>query len=232
MDIALWNFLRDDKFFNSLIINHLTETLHLLPQRAVWWPGQKILILSDLHAGKAAHFRKAGIPLPQTAFDADLMLLSGLIEKFQPESVIITGDLFHSTMNREVEAFKPWRGGHATTEFVLVPGNHDRYEADVYKYLGLTLTDELQIGPFRFSHHPPESIGDSFCFCGHIHPGIALSGRGFERLRLPCFYFTQHYAILPAFSRLTGMALVNPEQASEVYIILEENRVVALKENF
>ena len=35
-----------------------------------------------------------------------------------------------------------------------------------------------------------------------------------ERVRLPCFFFTRDYAILPAFGPFTGMADVEPRKAT------------------
>ena len=40
------------------------ETLVLLPERAAYWPARKSLFVADFHLGKAATFRRAGIPLP------------------------------------------------------------------------------------------------------------------------------------------------------------------------
>ena len=40
------------------------EELILTNKRAMYWAAQKALILSDLHVGKTAHFRKHGIPIP------------------------------------------------------------------------------------------------------------------------------------------------------------------------
>jgi len=39
------------------------EELLLLPQRALWWPAQKTLLVADLHFGKAATLRAHGIPV-------------------------------------------------------------------------------------------------------------------------------------------------------------------------
>ncbi|MGB1945109.1 MAG: hypothetical protein ACPHM0_05405, partial [Flavobacteriales bacterium] len=38
----------------------------LLPQKAIMWPAQSMLIVSDLHLAKAEHFRSKGLPVPPT----------------------------------------------------------------------------------------------------------------------------------------------------------------------
>ena len=48
------------------------ERLVLLPEKAVFWPSEKTLIVADLHLGKTAAFRAAGIGVPELTTTADL----------------------------------------------------------------------------------------------------------------------------------------------------------------
>ena len=48
----------------ALEINVASERLWLLPDRAAYWPRTKTLLIADAHLGKAAAFRRAGIPVP------------------------------------------------------------------------------------------------------------------------------------------------------------------------
>ena len=54
--------MKDD---GSHSIQLADEQLLLLPERALWWPQQKALVLSDVHFGKSATFRENGIPVPE-----------------------------------------------------------------------------------------------------------------------------------------------------------------------
>mgnify|MGYP003441823568 FL=1 len=78
-------------------------------QRALFWDAEKILILSDLHVGKSAHFRKHGIAIPSEVLIADLKRLEDLMIHFQPQKIIIVGDLFHAGYNTDLALFKDWR---------------------------------------------------------------------------------------------------------------------------
>lgn len=40
------------------------ESLHLLPEHALWWPAAQTLFIADLHLGKAASYRRLGQPVP------------------------------------------------------------------------------------------------------------------------------------------------------------------------
>jgi len=58
------------------------EKLVLLAERAVFWPAKKALFVADFHLGKAASFRRAGIPLPsgtttENAGDIDMAGCTG-----------------------------------------------------------------------------------------------------------------------------------------------------------
>jgi metallophosphoesterase superfamily enzyme len=54
------------------LISIKKESFILTNQRALFWKETSALILSDLHLGKTAHFRKNGIPLPANIILEDL----------------------------------------------------------------------------------------------------------------------------------------------------------------
>lgn len=192
----------------------------------MFWEEQNIIILADLHLGKTGHFRKAGIPVPEGANKADLQRLIAQIFFFKADRVIIVGDFTHSTTNRELELFKKWRNDFPLFQFDLVKGNHDILEDHWYIETDISIhKKELVIGDFCFRHETKtsdplaESPSGSFVFSGHVHPGIRISGRGRQALRLPCFYFSKNHCILPAFSKFTGTYKVEPKKGEIVYAI-------------
>ena len=89
------------------IINN--NTFWVSPERCLYWEEQNTLILSDMHLGKTGHFRKAGIPVPQNVYKADLQRLIAQLLFFKADRVIIVGDFTHSTTNKELDLFKKWR---------------------------------------------------------------------------------------------------------------------------
>ena len=79
--------------------------LILHPYKAVFYPEASALIISDAHLGKADHFRKSGIAVPQEVNITNLNRLKVLIETYLPSRVIFLGDLFHSSLNAAWEDF-------------------------------------------------------------------------------------------------------------------------------
>ena len=59
-----------------------------------------------------------------------------------------------------------------------------------------------------------------YYFSGHIHPGIVLRTGTRQAMRFPCYYFTQGYAVLPAFSAFSGMYSVSPKKNEKVFAIV------------
>ena len=103
----------------------LNQDLLLLPQRAVYWQQQQMLIAADVHLGKVGHFRKAGISVPRDMEQGDLAVLSDLIYEHQPQKLLFLGDLFHSDINADWEWFALWRQQFPKLEIALIRGNHD-----------------------------------------------------------------------------------------------------------
>ncbi len=206
------------------------NTFCLSADRCVYWENEKALIVADLHFGKTGHFRKSGIAIPQNIYKEDLQRLVSQLQYFKPKQLIIVGDLFHSKANKELELFKKWRKDLSPLEIHLVKGNHDILHDDWYEKAEITITDdELAINNFCFRHDSLTSNSQSqtsnYLFSGHIHPGIYINGVAKQSLRLPCFYFTKTYAVLPAFSRFTGTHLIEPKKNETVFAIVE-NRIV------
>lgn len=201
----------------------LDEQFVLHPQKAIFWKSQRALLLSDLHLGKINHFRKAGIPVPQKANDHNLEVLIDLIAKSRPERIICLGDLFHSYYNTEWETFGEVVRHFASIDFELVQGNHDIMGSYQYQRKGVKVHDTLQIGNFLLTHHPLDTIPEStYNIAGHIHPGVSLIGRGRQAMMLPCFYFGERQAYLPAFGKFTGMARILPRQQDKVFVVAED----------
>jgi DNA ligase-associated metallophosphoesterase len=209
----------------------LGENLLLLPQKAIFWQQQKALIVADVHLGKVGHFRKAGIAVPRDMEQDDLAMLSDLIDEHHPQKIIFLGDLFHSDMNADWDWFVLWRKQFMKIEMVLIRGNHDIIHDQHYTDLNISLHDELLTGPFLMLHHPltDEKLQNAvgYVLCGHIHPGVSLSGRARQHVTLPCFAFGSRQAVLPSFGKFTGRVAMRSLQHDRIFAVLK-NKVMAI----
>ncbi len=205
------------------------------PERALFWENEQTLVVSDLHFGKTGHFRKSGIAMPQSVFKEDLQRLLALIQHFSPKKLLVVGDLFHSVANKELELFRKWRNDFPDLSLELVKGNHDILKAEWYVNAGIKLlTNGLLINGVCFTHdnehcETADTEENPICYTisGHIHPGVKVRGLGRQSLSLPCFYFGSSFAVLPAFSRFTGIALMEPKSGDCVFAIAD-NKLIKL----
>lgn len=205
----------------------------LSPDRCLFWEEEDTLVVSDLHFGKTGHFRKSGIAVPQAVFKEDLQRLVHQVQHFQPKHLVVVGDFFHSHENKELDFFLKWRKDLSHLPIKLVRGNHDILEESWYAGSDIEVEPgQLVLNGFCFVHdihtidHSP-LFPIHYAFTGHIHPGVRITGLGKQALRFPCFYFGESFAVLPAFSRFTGLALVKPGPGEQVFAIIE-NKVVPL----
>lgn len=198
---------------------------HLLisGDRYIFWEEKNALILSDLHLGKAGHFRKNGIPVSGNVFREDIARLSEGIRRFNPSMLILVGDLFHSSHNREHDDFLRWRNDFPAPSIELVRGNHDILPKQFYSSAGIRVhAKQFDLDEFSFVHDRECPVeGSSYCFSGHIHPGISIYGAAKQHLRFPCFYFGKDHAILPAFGKFTGTYPIKAKAGDHVFAIAE-----------
>ncbi|TDQ11130.1 ligase-associated DNA damage response endonuclease PdeM [Pedobacter metabolipauper] len=203
-----------------MIVNCSGESLVLSKERAIYWEREHMLIISDLHIGKSAHFRKSGIQVPDTVGTTDLQRLSSLLEEFKPKILLVTGDMFHNKINSDALAFSVWRKNFPELSVILIKGNHDALKNSDYADLNIEVHQkELLCKPFRFIHDKPTVFDEYYNISGHIHPGVAIYGKAKQQLKFPCFYFGEHCSVLPAFSVFTGLKMLKPEEGDRFYAI-------------
>ena len=178
------------------------ERLELLPEGALLFPERGLLLLADLHLGKAESFQAQGIPLPSDGDAATLNALLELVHRRRPAEVAVLGDLIHSRLGLTAELRAKLR---ALPELLgcplrLIGGNHERGSW----IEGLPQEPSQACGSLWLSHEPEPRQG-FLNVCGHRHP-VAVLGQGSDRLRLPCFAYDpqRHTLVLPAFGQLTG----------------------------
>jgi DNA ligase-associated metallophosphoesterase len=201
------------------------ETFGLLPERVAYWPARKTLFVADFHLGKAASFRRAGIPLPSGSTTENVERLDRAIARTRAKSVVFLGDFLHSADGRQprtFERFAAWRESRKSVDLTLVRGNHDKKAGDPPEHWNMKCIEAGgALGPFVLNHEPGPSRG-GYALSGHIHPAVRLSAPGEKSLRLPCFWFGARYGVLPAFGAFTGNAEVLPKRGDQVFVIAEQ----------
>lgn len=227
------------------------QAVVLLPERALWWPRRRALLVADLHLGKEDVFRASGIPIPGGTTGRDLAALARLVRDTEAGELVVLGDFFHGPDSRSgavLEALARWREALGPCRVTLVRGNHDRTAGDPPETLGFRVVEgPWRLGPFALRHEPsgeagaqgpgrrsgaaaasdgggeppPGAVDGPYEIAGHLHPAVRLEGRGRERLRLPCFWVRPGQCVLPAFGGFTGSGRIRPRAGDRVFVVGE-----------
>jgi DNA ligase-associated metallophosphoesterase len=207
----------------SLEIESQGETLLLHPQRALFWPAQKILFVADVHVGKEHRFGRSGIAIPGGISDDVLAKLFALCEKAAAQRLIVLGDFMHSI---PVEG-ESWLATlshlldkHPHLSMDIVAGNHDRLAGQVRIDPRVKWhAEELHLSPFVLKHEPDEH-SEGFVLAGHLHPAWRLSQSRRSSIKAPAFWFRKHCAVLPAFGDFTGGVTVSADPSTDrIYLV-------------
>ena len=205
----------------------------LLPGRAAWLPATRTLLVADLHLGKAATFRRAGIPIPEGSAQGDLARLESLVRDHDVARVLILGDLLHAASgctSDVVAEFRTFRDRVAATSMVLVLGNHDVAARRLAGELGLDrCLEQLDEPPFRFVHIAATATADDttaagigLVVAGHVHPRVAIRSPSGDRFTDRCFHLDNGVLTLPAFGSFTGGITLTPDHSARVWLARDD----------
>ena len=198
-----------------------------LPDRAIWWPSESTLIVSDLHLGKAAHFRRHGIAVPNAVNANTLERLSALVSSHRPRRLLVLGDLFHSEENKEWLEFQAWLAALNAEpwfdEFRLVEGNHDILQPSAFIGMQLERSAQWSLGAWIFAHDPADLVNlpdGMHGVAGHLHPALSLVGKGRQSLKLPCWWYSaeRRTLVVPTFGTFTGSVSVKPKGGDACWV--------------
>ena len=195
-----------------------------LPQKALFWPAEKTLLVADIHLGKEASLQFGGIPAPMGPTIDTLADLTAVIALSGARRLVFLGDLWHDRNSRSLsllESFLDWRRSLAGVEMILIEGNHDRKAGELPATSNIqTLFEPHTVGPFALAHYPGEVAG-RYVLSGHLHPAVVLVGKARQAMKLPCFWFGESCGVLPAFGIFTGCSRVSPNPIDQVLVIAD-----------
>ena len=188
--------------------------------RGVYVETAATLVIADTHIGRD---ESSAVSLPLGAAADVRERLDALLAQFDPETVVIAGDVVHTFGRVSDHSCEMLEALETTCEdagadLVLVAGNHDVGLANAWDG---PLHDEYVFADGESStrtvgchgHELPTTTADRYLF-GHVHPAIVLEG-----VRHPCVLHGRECfrgadaVCLPAFTRLAPGVVVNESTA-------------------
>lgn len=168
----------------------------------LYWPDEKMLIVSDLHFEKGSSFATKGVLLPPYDSRSTLAVVKAICDDWNPETVIALGDSFH---DGEAEARlsdldrQHIRSLTSAYDWIWILGNHDPKPP---KDLGGRVMHELIQGAFTLRHEP-QALPLTGEIAGHLHPCARVQVEG-RRIRRRCFISDGRRLVMPALGAYTG----------------------------
>ena len=180
---------------------------------ALYWPDERVLVVSDLHLEKGSSFATRGVLLPPYDTAATLARLSFAIARLTPRVVIALGDSFHDD-NGSTRIAPSDRAALAGLQrgrdWIWIAGNHD---PDPAEGVGGSFGGALAIGALVFRHEPTGAKGE---IAGHLHPVARVAGRG-RTVSRRCFASDGARLVMPAFGAFTGGLNVRHRVFADVF---------------
>lgn len=185
----------DDVFMSSDLCLHLPE--------------ERTLVIADLHIGYESALEAEGIHIPRIQTRTVIASLSKLIDKHEPDRLVILGDLKHEFSRNLGQEMKDVRkvldSVSDRTDIVLVKGNHDNYIENIVSRIQVPVVGQYRTGGITFVHGHL-NCPDRPLIMGHEHPSIKIVDRVGAYLKLPCHVWLreERILVLPAYSPLAS----------------------------
>jgi putative SbcD/Mre11-related phosphoesterase len=193
--------------------------LEITNDLCAWMPGERLLALSDLHIGLEAALEAEGLHIPRMQAATMKERLLGIMQRYEPERVVILGDLKHEFSRNDSQEWQEVRSLlrvlRDQAEVHIARGNHDNYLASISSALEIEMEDTFRFGGVSFAHGHAVR-GERPLVIGHEHPSVRLQDRVGGTVKLPCYLHlvSDRMLVLPAFSPLApGMDLTLSQQA-------------------
>lgn len=192
-------------------MSRAAESFGAVADRAVHLPDADALVCADLHLGRAAS-SMVDVPLGEGRTIVDR--LGSLVERFEPDQVVLAGDVLHAFGHVPREArttldeLRSVVEEHSAT-LVALTGNHDTQLAALEAESPAEASVLADGTVVCHGHERPSRTGHRYVI-GHDHPTIVIEGR-----RRPCFlygpgaYEGADVLALPAFNQGVPGTAVN-----------------------
>ena len=170
---------------------------------------EHVLVIGDLHLGYEKALEDEGVYIPRMNTDSIRDSLNRIISKYEPETIVLLGDIKHDFKRAKYEGKEEVRSildlilGAA--EVVVIRGNHDNYIQNIISDYGLMAVDYADIGGYRLEHGHVDS-GVRPVIIGHEHPSVRIAGVLSGGMKVQCFMYARKEGVIviPPFSFLSS----------------------------
>lgn len=187
------------------------------------------VVIADLHIGYESAMEEQGLSLPRIQVEELRDRLLHILDKYQPDRMVILGDLKHEfskNLRQEWDDVQHLLSLLKNqTEVIIVRGNHDNYLATIASKMEVPMVREHREQSITFTHGHGYSDQRPIVI-GHEHPSIKIYDEVGAYVRFHCYMFDaeEEILVLPAFSPLaSGTNLSRADSRSFLSPILKDH---------
>jgi putative SbcD/Mre11-related phosphoesterase len=163
-------------------------------------------VISDLHLGFEEEMNLNGLFLPKLQRNHVEEKVSKIIERYNPERIIINGDFkqeFKRNLPQEwddvihfIDLFSK------KTELIFIRGNHDNFLQSILSKRNITQFDFFEDDGYYIYHGDKDMSFRKLTILGHEHPSVVLRDKVGGVYKIPAFVYDSNNRIIitPAMS--------------------------------
>lgn len=186
----------------NLAIQFGNHAMQLDVSGALYWPTQRLLVVSDMHLEKSTFLAGHGSIIPPYDTLDTLDRLDDLLQRYTPRELILLGDSFHDaqawTRLEERARQRITALSQRVEQCSWLEGNHD---VALFSSHLPNMLSHRELDGILFSHEPVASSLPQII--GHYHPTTTLRLQG-RHLRGKCFAQDERLLVMPSFGSYTG----------------------------
>lgn len=203
--------------------------IHLLPERAIFLPTYKTLVISDWHLNKLednTQYESTG----DESIKEEIQSLEQLVEEYEVRRLVLLGGMFHPDWEKDWTLFYDFAEYHKELEVISIRKGKPLLDEEAQAPENfMSCEDFLLEGKIHFAPDDVEHTEKSklYIMGGHL-PGCIVSGNGGQVYRMACFKVDGNKIFMPSFGAWTQLNIIEKEKSSAFYPILGDH-IVSIK---
>jgi len=169
---------------------------------SIYFPSEKMAVLSDLHIGFEEVMAEKGLLLPKMQKNKIIELLERIYNYYDVEKILIDGDFKHEFSKNvrqewdEIEEIIRYISDRS--DLIVVKGNHDNYLQTILSKYGIQIMKYYNMGNYTFVHGDKVIDFKNHFIIGHEHPSIKIRDRVGGMVSMPSFLHGHGITVLPS----------------------------------
>lgn len=184
----------------------LTRNVFITDLYCIYLADERAAVLSDLHLGFEEEMNFHGLFLPKLQRNHVERIVDQIIERYDPEKIIINGDFKHEfarNLPQEWDDVIHFVDRYRrSVHLIFIRGNHDNFLLNMLSTRGIELLESYETESYYIYHGDRDRGLRKLTILGHEHPALMLRDSVGGTFKIPAFVYNEKDGVLitPAMS--------------------------------